>query len=168
MAGYYKYSMSNNAIAAYEDGEKPKSRWKKSEIIEAIAQAISSGEVKECDLSYIKKIPAKELKDLCLRKTSYHHTSSYYNKTDFYSVDYDRVSNLSKDMIESYKILDIQPDPEEKWICRFLEWSGTRRHPKATEIEEEGVIKGDWFYRKSGEKKSINANGFKKVRRCDV
>ena len=49
---------------------------------------------------------------------------------------------------------------EEKWKCAFLEWSGTRAHPKATEIIEEGVVKGDWFYRKNGSKKKTTANGF--------
>lgn len=29
MAGYNGYSMSNNAVAAYENGEKPLSKWKK-------------------------------------------------------------------------------------------------------------------------------------------
>ena len=42
-----------------------------------------------------------------------------------------------------------------------MEWSGTRAHPKATEIIEEGVVKGDWFFRKDGSKKKTSANGFR-------
>lgn len=34
MAGYYGYSMSNNAKAAYEMDEKPFSKWSKGEILE--------------------------------------------------------------------------------------------------------------------------------------
>ena len=29
MAGYCGYSMSNNAVAAYDEGKKPISKWKK-------------------------------------------------------------------------------------------------------------------------------------------
>lgn len=36
--GYSGYSMSNNAVAAYEDGEKPLSKWSKSDIILAVAE----------------------------------------------------------------------------------------------------------------------------------
>lgn len=36
--GYRGYSMSNNAVAAYEDGEKPLSKWSKSDIILAVAE----------------------------------------------------------------------------------------------------------------------------------
>lgn len=32
MAGYNGFSMSNNAVAAYEDGEKPLSKWTKADI----------------------------------------------------------------------------------------------------------------------------------------
>lgn len=33
MAGYYGYSMSNNAVEAYENGEMPISKWTKKEIV---------------------------------------------------------------------------------------------------------------------------------------
>lgn len=36
MAGYNGFSMSNNAVAAYEDGEKPLSKWTKADIFEII------------------------------------------------------------------------------------------------------------------------------------
>ena len=37
MAGYYGYSMSNNAVSAYEEGEMPLSKWTKQGVIEYIA-----------------------------------------------------------------------------------------------------------------------------------
>ena len=36
MAGYKGFSMSNNAVAAYESGEKPISKWTKREILSMI------------------------------------------------------------------------------------------------------------------------------------
>lgn len=171
MAGYYAYSMSNNAIDAYENGEKPKGKWKKSEIVDAISASVKSGEIKpKCErlLSYLNKIPAKDLRNLCLYKSSWHHTSSWYNQTDFYSIDFDRIEDLTEDRIKYFmknsKEEKMQPN-EERWVCRFLVWSGSRNHPKAIEYEEEGVIKGNWFYRVNGEKKSVNAKGFYKVKK---
>lgn len=49
----------------------------------------------------------------------------------------------------------------------FLEWSGTRKHPVAKEIVEEGIVKGDWFYRKNGTKKKTTANGFEFIKKLE-
>ena len=48
MSGYYGYSMSNNAVEAYENGERPLSKWRKSDILEAIS--VSEIELK-CSIS---------------------------------------------------------------------------------------------------------------------
>ena len=34
--GYHGYSMSNNAVSAYSDGEMPLSKWTKRELVDAI------------------------------------------------------------------------------------------------------------------------------------
>lgn len=168
MAGYNGWSMSNNAVAAYEDGEKPLSKWTKTNILEAIEQ--QEIELK-CSIEKLKKLPTKILKEVCLVYSSWHHTSSHYNRTDFYSLDVDEIANLTDDKIEEL-LLCYKTDKkaeskplEEKWECAFLEWSGSRRHPVATEIIEEGIIKGDWFYRKDGSKKKTTANGFRLIKK---
>lgn len=164
MAGYNGWSMSNNAVAAYEDGEKPLSKWTKTDILDAIEEQ----EVKlKCSIEKLKKLPIKVLKEICLTYSSWHHTSNHYNKTDFYSLDVDRIENLMDDeldeLLSNYKAdKKAESKPlEEKWECAFLEWSGSRKHPVATEVIEEGVVKGDWFYRKNGTKKKTKANGFR-------
>lgn len=118
----------------------------------------------------IKKLPVKVLKEVCLTYSSWHHTSNHYNKTDFYSLDVDRIENLTDDKIEELlldyktgKKVESKPS-EEKWECAFLEWSGSRKHPVATEVIEEGIIKGNWFYRKDGSKKKTTANGFRFIK----
>lgn len=164
MAGYNGFSMSNNAVAAYESGEKPLSKWTKADILDAIEEQ----EVKlKCSIEKLKKLPIKVLKEICLTYSSWHHTSNHYNKTDFYSLDVDRIENLMDDEIDEL-LSDYKADKkaeskplEEKWECSFLEWSGSRKHPVATEVIEEGVVKGDWFYRKNGTKKKTKANGFR-------
>ena len=84
MAGYKGYSMSNNAVIAYECGEKPYSKWTKADILEDLSYLIKEDEIElKCDFSKIKKLPADAVKDLFLHSSSWHHTSSYYNKTVF-------------------------------------------------------------------------------------
>lgn len=167
MAGYNGFSMSNNAVAAYEDGEKPSSKWTKTDIFDAI----NKQEVElKCSIEKLKKLPVKVLKEVCLTYSSWHHTSNHYNKTDFYSLDVDRIENLADDKIEEL-LLDYKTgkkaeskSSEERWECAFLEWSGSRKHPVATEVIEEGIIKGNWFYRKNGSKKKTTANGFRFIK----
>ena len=170
MAGYYHYSMSNNAIEAYGNGEKPLSKWTKTDIIEAIE---SSGIELQCSMEKLRKLPVKILKEQCLYNSSWHHTSKHFNETNFYTLDEDRLSSITDSEIDQMldkhkadKNINARPT-EEKWKCAFLEWSGSRKHPKATEIIEEGVIKGDWFYRKNGSKKKTTANGFRFIEKIE-
>lgn len=164
MAGYSGWSMSNNAVAAYEDGEKPLSKWTKADIFDAIEE---QGVELKCSIDKLRKLPVKVLKEICLRYSSWHHTSNHYNKTDFYSLNINRIENLTDEKIDEllieYKQIKKTNDTplEEKWECAFLEWSGSRKHPKATEVIEEGIVKGNYFYRKDGSKKKTTANGFK-------
>lgn len=167
MAGYNGWSMSNNAVEAYSNGEKPLSKWTKADIFDTIEEQ----KIKlKCSIDKLRKLPVKILKDICLTYSSWHHTSNHYNKTDFYSLDADRIENLTDDKIEEllsdYKAdKKVESKPlEERWECAFLEWSGTRKHPVATEVIEEGSVKGDWFYRKDGSKKKTTANGFRFIK----
>lgn len=167
MAGYNGWSMSNNAVEAYSNGEKPLSKWTKADIFDTI----NDTEVElKCSIEKLKKLPIKVLKEVCLTYSSWHHTSNHYNKTDFYSLDVERIENLTDDKIEEL-LLDYKAGKktksnpsEDKWECAFLEWSGSRKHPVATEVVEEGVVKGNWFYRKDGSKKKTTANGFRFIK----
>mgnify|MGYP004718975283 CR=1 FL=1 len=166
MAGYNGFSMSNNAVEAYESGEKPLSKWTKIDIIEEIENAIREEELTlNCSIEKLKNTPVNTLKNLCLCYSSWHHTSNHYNRTDFYSLDMYRIERLTDEKIDkaidNYKSEKSIKRTEEKWKCAFLEWGGTRKHPTATEVIEEGIVKGDWFYRSNGSKKKTTANGFK-------
>lgn len=67
--------MSNNAVAAYENGQKPLSNFTKED-----AEALS-------ELTGLKWT-LKEVKDFVKDsgEVGYHHTSKFYNKTNFYSI----------------------------------------------------------------------------------
>ena len=90
MSGYYGYSMSNNAISAYENGEKPLSKWTRSAILNHIAGLILDGELPEEIVSEVDKMKTADLRQF-LSASSWHHTSSHYNRTTFYSVNADRI-----------------------------------------------------------------------------
>src|SRR5574344_1423625 len=95
MAGYKKYSMSNNAVAAYQSGEMPKSKWTKA----AIMAEINESELTDEQKAACKSIKAAALKELALVKTSWHHTSDHYNRTDFYSVDIGKLDGMTPEQI---------------------------------------------------------------------
>ena len=73
--GYSGYSMSNNAVAAYENGQKPLSNFTKEDA-EALSELTG------------KKWTLKEVKDFVKDsgEVGYHHTSKFYNTTNFYSI----------------------------------------------------------------------------------
>lgn len=167
--GYDGYSMSNNARDAYACGEKPLSKWTKTAILDRVRELIADDDVTPgvpvCKLADLK---AQPLKDLLLRKTSWHHTSSMYNRTDFYDVDAMLLERLTYEDLKAAAAAvpaEKAAPAEERWECEFLEWSGTRKHPKATKHVETGTIRGGWFYRADGSKKKTTANGFRRIRK---
>lgn len=95
MAGY---SMSNNAVAAYEDGEMPLSKWTKAAILNVISENCEMSDEKA---NLLKKMTAKELKDAFLKRSSWHHTSMFYNSTNFYSLDFEAIEKTSPEEIEN-------------------------------------------------------------------
>lgn len=99
MAGYNGYSMSNNAVTAYENGEMPLSKWTKREIIFAISNINT-----DVDENLVKKLTKQTLQDEFLSLSSWHHTSKFYNQTNFYEIDEEAVEELTneklKEMIE--------------------------------------------------------------------
>ena len=169
MAGYNGYSMSNNAVDAYRTGKKPMSAWTKTEIISAIETALDDGElVLRVNPGLFKQVPAATLRNAVLRYSEWHHTSSYYNRTDFYELDIDRLEMYTetdlRQMINK-KPVKKEQEPGTKAICHYLEWTGTRKHPRAIEHTDEGIIRGNWFFLPDGTKKSVNANGFYIIKR---
>ena len=82
--GYdWSRGMSNNAVAAYEDGEKPMSKWTNAAINEAIDNdSGASPEVAE----RLKALPKETKQAMLLEYASWHHTGKYYNRTRFFSI----------------------------------------------------------------------------------
>lgn len=104
MAGYDGYSMSNNATHAYACGEKPLSKWTRAEILDAIGEIAEENEL-NFNLDLLKKVSLSALKSELLLNSSWHHTSKFYNCTDFYSLDEEKIITLTdEDILEMAKI----------------------------------------------------------------
>lgn len=169
-SGYHGYAMSNRALEAYSDGEKPLSKWTKTEIISAIS------ELDPIKAELLKKVKLSILKERALAYSSWHHTSERFNKTKFYSVNEDYIDSLTEEDIAELTLTKNEEQKEAKTYkgdIYFLEWYGTRKHPQAAEkclknvnIEE----RGSFFYITDDAgaellKKKIGSNGTRVVKK---
>ena len=98
MAGYHNYSMSNNAVMAYQTGEMPKSKWTKTAIINALIESDAPSDF----IKLAKTYSVNALREALLYQSSWHHTSKHYNKTNFYSVEEVYEDNVA-DFIDKLK-----------------------------------------------------------------
>lgn len=150
-SGYCGYSMSKRAAEAYDSGEKPLSKWRKTDILNKL----------ECfgkDTEILKKYSLNTLKKYFIERSSRHHTSKFANETVFYEVkDIDvsceRLDEIEKAMKEH--ALN-HSDDTEKVRIRYGVWEGTRKHPKLVEKEEYAILKGNWAYLYDGTKKKLS------------
>lgn len=100
-SGYDGYSMSNRAREAYDDGEKPLSKWRKSDIIDRVLEIQEDFEVENFTKSDLQTVKKDVLVNYFLEKSSWHHTSKYMNKTEFYSVNEEKVTEtISEDLFK--------------------------------------------------------------------
>jgi hypothetical protein len=132
MAGYNDFSKSNNAIEAEVSGRYPLSK----------AAVILSKKL-NTDLARTKLW----LKENC--GGEWHHTSSWYNSTNYYDTNIDDLAenfkenddDNSADILRA-KIGKIEIKEKKEIIysgcvVNYLEWAGSRKHPVATEIKLE-------------------------------
>ena len=156
MSGYYGFSMSNNALYAYENGEKPISKWTKSDIIQELTAAHPAEYIEE-----VKKLTASEVKALFLNRTAWHHTSRLFNQTDFYAVSLTVPFEAIRNTIANRKPKEAKPeDKPTKAKVIYSEWTGTRRHLKLIDTECYAVIIGRWAYLENGQKKRTDGKHF--------
>ena len=77
MAGYANdFSMSNNAIDAYDRGLRPRSKWSKADILNALPANARA-------YLQLDGYPLEFLREYFLVAEEWHHTSKLYNKTEF-------------------------------------------------------------------------------------
>lgn len=124
MAGYNGFSKSNNAVSAERSGRYPAS---------VVAKMLG--------------IPSQFVKQFA-RTSEYHHSSKFYNVVKYYDLE-DVKEWLSEEGVE--KLEEWKKGQKKKTVttragCRveWLEWSGTRNHPRATKrVAERCVVTDD-------------------------
>lgn len=161
-SGYVGYSMSVRAKEAYENDEKPKSQWNKDDIVDAV---LSLNE--NIDEKLLKKLPLDYLRMEFLKRTSWHHTGKFFNRTDFYSIDEDAIEQFTndkinkelewrkKERIEKMAMKDkiTQKKKEDEILSNYIadvsytEW--IHRHPhevklEGVKVQEKGEY-ADWY-----------------------
>lgn len=97
--GYEGHSMSRRAAEAYSSGEKPISKWTKSEILTGIEETARDNDIDIEGIDF-SKLTTEELKSKFLRNSSWHHTGSFYNATDFYEISAAAVAETTREDIE--------------------------------------------------------------------
>lgn len=165
MAGYYNYEMSNNAVSAYNYGEMPMSKWDKASILAEIERIIEEEKISVLDMGTVEKLTKTELADTFLKWSSWHHTSSYYRKTEFYRIevgDIDTAEVLS--IIANRQPKGKKPAPVAVPITyadiSYGVWEGSRKYPKLERYTAKAVVRGNWAYTLDGKKKKIDGQYF--------
>lgn len=144
--GYMGNKMSVRAREAYDDGEMPLSKWNKAAIIEGILDCIYENDLKvNYTVKDLNKLTKNELERF-LERSSWHHTGSYYNETNFYQIDEESVENFTLEELNqviNYRKPRAKPVRKEAPInmyitarVRFYNWEGTRKHPKKVLYDE--------------------------------
>lgn len=96
-SGYIGYSMSRRAAEAYEDGEMPKSKWTKKAMVAAIQSYCDEFDML-FDPDLLKGMHKDEVFERFFYESSWHHTSKFFNETDFYKLDEDAVCGSFRPM----------------------------------------------------------------------
>jgi len=144
MAGYDGFSMSNNAVGAYDQGKVPLSKMNKPWL-----------QANEIDLSATH---ARWLAKNHVGADEWHHSSKMFNRTEFYSAD------AIKDFVQEhgnkadeFKAATSKPaDAPTPATASWTEWQGNGRSAKKVAFNDvEGHVRGGWFHHAGG-KKSMN------------
>ena len=126
MAGYHNFSKSNNAVAAEQSGRYPASK-----------------------CARLLGVPTEWVKRQSTRE--WHHTSSWYNSTDYY--DLEQLAEHLETEEGQAQLLDVCAEldalrqaPKRIWSAatvHWLDWVGTRNHPRAIERSADGATVTD-------------------------
>lgn len=131
MSGYHNFSMSNNAVEAYNRGLKPASK--------------------------IKGIPSALVKHYCTPQ-EWHHSSLNYNRTDFYDpimvravfgLEVSEEYNVNPLAVAALAKYGVKAEVHENCNVRWLEWEGSLKNAKCTKRAATGCrveVKGVTAY----------------------
>lgn len=167
-SGYDGYSRSIRSTEAIESFEVPLSMINK-ELINTFLDEYES-DFTEDNFIFLKKLSVSKWKYIAKCKaypSSWHHTSSYFNKTNHYSLYLVAEKILEyKDSIDEEYSYYIKGDNNkttfEYGVINVEVWGGTKKHPRIIGYEEvAGIIIGDWLYFKNNHSVKCSTSKYK-------
>lgn len=146
MAGYADdWSMSNNAIDAYARGLRPRSKWTKADILDALPADARA---------YLKldQYPLEFLREYFLYPEEWHHTSKLYNETE-------DVHDLYLYWLQrQQKAQAAKTAAPRKVRVTYTHWIDKRTHRTVTEY---ALVRGSWIYTQSGLRKRADGTNIR-------
>lgn len=130
---------------------------------------LEDNETSEEDLKKLNKYSVKTLRAYFLEMSSWHHTSSYANATDFYMVnadipiDYNAIDTTDKEIKKERKEQKNNNKIHKKAKVKYGVWKGTKSYPVLVEMESYAVIIGNWAILPDGKKKSTKGKHFQVI-----
>lgn len=85
-SGYSGCSMSKRAVAAYDNGEMPKSKWTKRAMLEGIANVLDDYDMNPELIQVFQKMTKNQLWNEVMHWSSWHHVGKFAQEVDFYEV----------------------------------------------------------------------------------
>lgn len=153
-------SMSVNAAIAYENGERPISKWRKDDILNGLGRELVAA-------LNLDRYPAAFLKEMYLQPVAWHHTSRHYNVTDFYALRQtgsitqeqallaSRYPEWAEEQARMKAVKAVREEPV-KALVRYLVWpkTGGRKKKRPLVREEYAILLPPFAYLASGTRKS--------------
>lgn len=156
MAGYADdWSMSNNAIDAYDRGLRPRSKWGKADILDALPANARA-------YLQLDGYPLEFLREYFLVAEEWHHTSKLYNRTEFFRPRLGSDSDTPEDVHDLYlhwlqrqqKVQAAKTAAPRKAHVTYTHWIDKRHYRTITEY---ALVRGPWIYTQSGLRKRADS-----------
>lgn len=167
-------SMSVNAAIAYENGERPISKWRKDDILNGLGRELVAA-------LNLDRYPAAFLKEMFLEPVAWHHTSRHYNVTDFYAIrETGSISEEQSLLASAYpawmeeqsrkKAAKAVREEPVKALVRYLEWLPYTGRGKKRPVthEEYAILLPPFAYLASGHRKRLDGSHFEVVQRFET
>lgn len=163
-SGYVGARRSVRSQKAVDSFEVPISMINKSLIEDFLSEY--EDDFSKADLNYLEKVSVTKWKYIAKERvtaSSWHHTSSYFNKTKHYNLNAvaEKILEIKETLDEeyiAYKESQKKEGADVKYgVIKVQVWGGSRKRPKLEGYEEvAGIIIGDWLFYKNNH--SVNGS----------
>lgn len=168
--GYVGSKRSVNSQYAIDNYELPLSKYTKENWLSFINEYYKDDNLlKSFSMDIIKFVAKEEI-----QASSWHHTSSFYNKTNHYDMNLVAeyiIKNHDSIKEEYKKYLEEKSKKNMNYslvVFEYQVWGGSRKHPKLVEEKKNiGILVGAWIYDLNNKKHKASANKINYIEKYD-